>query len=29
MLKRKGYNDLNYLKGGFKGWTGKIKAKTK
>lgn len=29
MLKRKGYNDLNYLKGGFKGWTGKIKVKNK
>ncbi|MGM7721206.1 rhodanese-like domain-containing protein [uncultured Metabacillus sp.] len=27
MLKRKGYSDLNCLKGGFKGWTGKIKKK--
>ncbi|QGQ48822.1 rhodanese-like domain-containing protein [Metabacillus sediminilitoris] len=27
MLKRKGYGDLNCLKGGFKGWTGKIKKK--
>ncbi|MDR0138401.1 rhodanese-like domain-containing protein [Metabacillus idriensis] len=27
MLKRKGYNDLYMLKGGFKGWGGKIKAK--
>ncbi|MFY0757613.1 rhodanese-like domain-containing protein [Metabacillus dongyingensis] len=27
MLKRKGYNDLYTLKGGFKGWGGKIKAK--
>lgn len=27
MLKRKGYNDLNCLKGGFKGWTGKVKKK--
>ncbi|WP_224773418.1 rhodanese-like domain-containing protein [Metabacillus idriensis] len=27
MLKRKGYNDISTLKGGFKGWGGKIKAK--
>lgn len=27
MLKRKGYGDLNCLKGGFKGWTGKVKKK--
>jgi len=27
MLKRKGYNNLYCLKGGFKGWTGKIKKK--
>jgi rhodanese-related sulfurtransferase len=27
MLKRKGYSNLNCLKGGFKGWTGKIKKK--
>jgi rhodanese-related sulfurtransferase len=26
-LYRKGYKDLTQLKGGFKGWTGKIKAK--
>ncbi|MCP8616837.1 rhodanese-like domain-containing protein [Salirhabdus salicampi] len=25
LLKRKGYEDLNHLKGGFKKWTGKIK----
>jgi rhodanese-related sulfurtransferase len=25
MLKKKGYQDLNTLKGGFKKWTGKIK----
>jgi rhodanese-related sulfurtransferase len=29
MLKRKGYADLNCLKGGFKGWSGKIKKKNK
>ncbi|RFU69777.1 rhodanese-like domain-containing protein [Peribacillus saganii] len=27
MLSRKGYKDLSQLKGGFKQWTGKIKAK--
>ncbi|MCA1030710.1 rhodanese-like domain-containing protein [Bacillus timonensis] len=27
MLRRKGYKDLNALKGGFKQWSGKIKAK--
>ncbi|WP_409301635.1 rhodanese-like domain-containing protein [Peribacillus sp. SCS-155] len=27
MLKRKGYNDLYHLKGGFKQWQGKIKTK--
>lgn len=27
MLKRKGYQDLNQLKGGFKAWSGKIKTK--
>lgn len=27
MLKRKGYNDMYCLKGGFKGWTGKVKKK--
>lgn len=27
MLKRKGYIDLNCLKGGFKQWSGKIKTK--
>ncbi len=27
MLKRKGYQDLNQLKGGFKMWSGKIKTK--
>ncbi len=27
MLKRKGYNDLNCLKGGYKNWTGKVKKK--
>ena len=26
-LKRKGYNQLNYLDGGFKKWTGKVKTK--
>ena len=26
-LYRKGYKDLSQLKGGFKGWTGKIKTK--
>ena len=26
-LYRKGYRDLTHLQGGFKGWTGKIKAK--
>lgn len=26
-LYRKGYKDLTQLKGGFKGWTGKVKAK--
>ncbi|RBW70588.1 rhodanese-like domain-containing protein [Bacillus taeanensis] len=26
-LKRKGHNDLYQLKGGFKKWTGKVKAK--
>lgn len=26
-LYRKGYKDLSHLKGGFKGWTGKIKTK--
>lgn len=25
LLKKKGYQDLNQLKGGFKKWTGKIK----
>ncbi len=27
MLKRKGYNDLYQLKGGFKQWNGKVKSK--
>src|SRR5690625_3809184 len=27
LLRKKGYNDLNTLKGGFKKWTGKIKVK--
>ncbi|KHE68931.1 rhodanese-like domain-containing protein [Halobacillus sp. BBL2006] len=27
MLNKKGYKDLNVLQGGFKKWTGKIKAK--
>ncbi|UOQ93715.1 rhodanese-like domain-containing protein [Halobacillus shinanisalinarum] len=27
MLNKKGYTDLNQLKGGFKKWTGKIKVK--
>lgn len=27
MLYRKGYKDLSHLQGGFKKWTGKIKAK--
>ncbi|MFD1018722.1 rhodanese-like domain-containing protein [Thalassobacillus hwangdonensis] len=27
LLNKKGYKDLNHLKGGFKKWTGKIKAK--
>jgi rhodanese-related sulfurtransferase len=27
LLHRKGYKDLSHLKGGFKGWTGKIKTK--
>ncbi len=27
MLKKKGYNNLYCLKGGFKGWTGKVKKK--
>jgi rhodanese-related sulfurtransferase len=27
MLNKKGYQDLNVLQGGFKKWTGKIKAK--
>ncbi|WP_232230085.1 rhodanese-like domain-containing protein [Bacillus sp. J37] len=27
MLKRKGYHNLHCLKGGFKGWTGKVKKK--
>ncbi|KHD84852.1 rhodanese-like domain-containing protein [Heyndrickxia ginsengihumi] len=27
MLYRKGYRDLSQLKGGYKNWTGKIKAK--
>lgn len=26
-LYRKGYKDLTHLKGGFKGWTGKVKTK--
>lgn len=26
-LKRKGYEDLNQLKGGFKKWSGKVKTK--
>jgi rhodanese-related sulfurtransferase len=26
-LRRKGYKELSQLKGGFKGWTGKIKTK--
>lgn len=25
LLKRKGYQDLNHLKGGFKKWSGKVK----
>ncbi|MCA0970109.1 rhodanese-like domain-containing protein [Halobacillus litoralis] len=29
MLHKKGYSDLNQLEGGFKKWTGKIKAKKK
>jgi rhodanese-related sulfurtransferase len=28
-LNRKGYKDLTQLKGGFKGWSGKIKTKNK
>ncbi|PAV29085.1 rhodanese-like domain-containing protein [Virgibacillus profundi] len=27
LLHKKGYKDINQLKGGFKKWTGKIKAK--
>lgn len=27
MLNKKGYEDLNHLQGGFKKWSGKIKAK--
>ncbi|HLR64938.1 MAG TPA: rhodanese-like domain-containing protein [Pseudogracilibacillus sp.] len=27
MLRKKGYNDLNVLQGGFRKWTGKIDAK--
>lgn len=27
LLNKKGYEDLNQLKGGFKKWTGKIKSK--
>lgn len=27
LLYRKGYKDLTHLKGGFKGWTGKVKTK--
>ncbi|GAB3052094.1 rhodanese-like domain-containing protein [Virgibacillus ainsalahensis] len=27
LLRKKGYTDLNQLKGGFKKWTGKIKTK--
>ncbi|RDI41174.1 rhodanese-related sulfurtransferase [Falsibacillus pallidus] len=27
MLYRKGYRNLNHLQGGFKKWTGKVKAK--
>ncbi|SEP73849.1 rhodanese-like domain-containing protein [Piscibacillus halophilus] len=29
MLKKKGYQDLNHLKGGFRKWTGKVKVKKK
>ncbi|HEU5141164.1 MAG TPA: rhodanese-like domain-containing protein [Bacillales bacterium] len=27
LLKKKGYQDLNHLKGGFKKWNGKVKKK--
>ncbi|WP_164218042.1 rhodanese-like domain-containing protein [Virgibacillus sp. YIM 98842] len=27
LLRKKGYEDISTLKGGFKGWTGKIKVK--
>ncbi|SFA71456.1 Rhodanese-related sulfurtransferase [Lentibacillus halodurans] len=27
LLHKKGYNDINQLKGGFKKWTGKVKTK--
>ncbi|MEC2158414.1 rhodanese-like domain-containing protein [Virgibacillus halodenitrificans] len=27
LLNKKGYEDINQLKGGFKKWTGKVKAK--
>ncbi|HEX6922605.1 MAG TPA: rhodanese-like domain-containing protein [Bacillales bacterium] len=27
LLKKKGYRDLNHLKGGFKKWNGKVKKK--
>ncbi|HEU5140860.1 MAG TPA: rhodanese-like domain-containing protein [Bacillales bacterium] len=27
LLKKKGYEDLNHLKGGFKKWNGKVKKK--
>jgi rhodanese-related sulfurtransferase len=27
LLTKKGYEDLNHLKGGFKKWTGKVKTK--
>ncbi|WP_099158485.1 rhodanese-like domain-containing protein [Virgibacillus ndiopensis] len=27
LLRKKGYDDLNQLKGGFKKWTGKVKIK--
>ncbi|PKR78974.1 rhodanese-like domain-containing protein [Halalkalibacillus sediminis] len=29
MLRKKGYEDLNHLKGGFRKWNGKIKVKKK
>ncbi|MFD2637422.1 rhodanese-like domain-containing protein [Piscibacillus salipiscarius] len=29
VLKKKGYQDLNHLKGGFRKWSGKVKVKKK